>query len=234
MIVGWPNYVDWYRENEGSWGEALGFPGPCRVSWPSGWGGEVTDSIAQGTYANFLDMDAVQRAFAQSIGTNVSWYNSGLKLVEVDDPVWVPICGDCGVFPNDMSVAKLMVPDFCAYGCAGCFDADWENCEWSQDCGSKLFFKTDPEVLSTYSRHLGGSNVGFLDGHARWMSQGELRVEGDKFRCGCWGGGLVESSGRLSRIFPGGPTTVATAGANASYPNVGDEPSTDCGIPPAL
>jgi prepilin-type processing-associated H-X9-DG protein len=49
--------------------------------------------------------------------------------------------------------------------------ADWANCPSSQTCGvvsPAPFF--DPEARKKYGRHMGGVNLGFLDGHAQWMS----------------------------------------------------------------
>ena len=71
------------------WALGDGMPGggPCRIGYPSGWGGEVTDSIAQQRLAIPREdgMGPVHGAFTQSIAVNKV---DDVKLVEVEDPVW--------------------------------------------------------------------------------------------------------------------------------------------------
>jgi prepilin-type processing-associated H-X9-DG protein len=48
------------------------------------------------------------------------------------------------------------------------------NCSATQSCGISRDvtnkFWTDGTYRSKYARHLGGSNIGFLDGHAAWWA----------------------------------------------------------------
>ena len=154
---------------------------PGDSSWPNGWGGEVTDSLLQGRYGTAYDGATVNKAFVQSIGTNIEM--AEVKLVEVHDPVSRPIVGDSGPWPQFMFLGGTGWPDICAIECGNCGGwVDWEaapaDCaEWlaSPDCyhlyaPSNGSFLTNPDLRKPYTRHLGGINLGFLDGHASWMN----------------------------------------------------------------
>jgi prepilin-type processing-associated H-X9-DG protein len=182
-IIGYTDWFGYMVANEGSWGtgETLA---PCGVIWPRGWGGDVTDTLQQ-------DRTAVgaNKAFVQSIG---NMYYPGLKLVEVEDPVNFVVLGDAGVTVDDFSCSTLAYPDICCLGCSGtCGWADWVICTWAQDCGlyeiapNDGSFLTNPELRKPYARHLGGVNVGFLDGHAAWYHSDTIIT---KVRDGDWPG----------------------------------------------
>jgi prepilin-type processing-associated H-X9-DG protein len=171
-------YQDWFSEFQAN--EAL-FPETLCVynAFPRGWGGSITDTILQldslgetGDYSGFI----AHKQFTQSITTNES-ANRGLKLVEVDDPVSFVICGDSSAESSTMNAGNVAYPDICALGCANeiCGFADWEICTWAVDCGLYIYAPNDgsmlanPDLRRRYARHLGGVNLGFLDGHARWF-----------------------------------------------------------------
>ncbi len=157
--------------NEGSWGTGDHDLKPCSLCWPNGWGGEVTDSIWQERTAV-----GANKAFVQSIGTV---YANELKLVEVQDPVNFIVCGDAGATVDDFCAGTLAYPDLCVLECSSsCGWVDWEICISAADCGlyqqapNDGSFLANPELRKPFARHLGGVNIGFLDGHASWfMSQ---------------------------------------------------------------
>ncbi len=176
---GWMEYL---RATEGSWGrndDVRCAGGPCCVAWPPGWGGTVTDSILQGIPAG-----ESSGAFEMGIGTTSG--NTELKLVEIEDPVWFVICSDVGAQESVWMASLVAYPDACRTGCgpsdpiAGCCSADWENCPDSQACGVDWTIKVGffgSEESKRFTRHLGGSNLGFADGHARWFSAGAIVAE---------------------------------------------------------
>ncbi len=88
-IIGYPDWLQYLKDTEGAWGDGSPGGGPCRIGYPSGWGGEVTDSIAQQrlAIARAEGEGPVHGAFTQSIAVNKV---DGLKLVEVEDPVSRP------------------------------------------------------------------------------------------------------------------------------------------------
>jgi len=56
---------------------------------------------------------------------------------------------------------------------------DWETCAADLASGcSPIFappaFLIDPNLRKPYARHLGGTNMGFLDGHASWWNSEKL------------------------------------------------------------
>jgi len=76
---------------------------------------------------------------------------------------------DAGVWTDDYcGLGQAAYPDICAAECGN------EICSWSWEGAEHLVagptFTRDPAYRMRHTRHLGGSNLGFLDGHARWYS----------------------------------------------------------------
>jgi len=177
---GWLAYLD---ATQGSWGrnDPRCSGGPCCVAWPPGWGGSITDSVAQGVNAG-----EDTGAFELGIGTTQP-ANSELKTSQIVDPSWHVVCADAGAQEDIWMASLVAYPDACRTGCGpdppspGCCSADWSNCSWTADCGIdfrlKPKFFTDPGVGKQFTRHLGGSNIGFADGHAAWMPAGSIVSE---------------------------------------------------------
>jgi prepilin-type N-terminal cleavage/methylation domain-containing protein/prepilin-type processing-associated H-X9-DG protein len=217
---GWYQYM---MDHEGEWGRAAGL-GPCNRGWPTGWGGTVTDSIAQQAMGG-----PETGAFEHEIIVNFSLRYESMKLNEVQDPVkFVMVC-DGGTRADIVLGATLAYPDLCILGCAGdpCWEADWENCPWTVDCGAHKEYKTDPQLRKRFARHLGGSNIGFLDGHASWHNAEWILSECPRRTCGCWGGSCV--NGALDGIAVCYPTSAYGSPENGVAP--GECPSLACGQP---
>jgi prepilin-type N-terminal cleavage/methylation domain-containing protein/prepilin-type processing-associated H-X9-DG protein len=171
---GWLGYL---QSTEGKWGrinsncETSGGGGPCCVAWPPGWGGSVTDSIAQ-----MAQSGGDTGAFVMGIGTTTS--NAELKTSSIEDPSWFVVCADAGAQEEIWMPTLVAFPDACRTDCGstdpGCCSADWVNCSDSVACGvppdEKLKIFSDQQVGKRWARHLGGSNIGFADGHASWMA----------------------------------------------------------------
>ena len=137
----------------------------------------MTDSIAQHTLAVPPGRgDESTGAFRRDIG-----YPRAMEVAKssVPDPAWFVVCGDANqaVISSPADIAYANVCHLGWMGTEGC-EADWENCSWTQQCGVSKSeieqFRTNPGVLRKYTRHVGGSNVGFMDGHATWLSAGRL------------------------------------------------------------
>jgi prepilin-type N-terminal cleavage/methylation domain-containing protein/prepilin-type processing-associated H-X9-DG protein len=169
--------TDWFRtlqNHQGEWG-STDVGGPCDLGWPTGWGGTVTDSFTQGKARDWTQQKSAAGAFEQTIGTN-ELDRMDFPMSSIEDPAAFVICGDAGLGPNPGEMdnwGSLAFPEGMDVG-NDCCVADWENCSWSRDCGldvnHKRAFWTDPDLRKRFTRHLGGSNIGFADGHARWMS----------------------------------------------------------------
>jgi len=186
LIFGIP---DWFSELKAN---AELFPEQLCVynSFPSGWGGGITDSFAQlsglGSMTGYGGFSA-EKQFVQSITVNENAHR-GLKLVSVDDPVRFVICGDSSAEAGSMNAGNAAYPDICNLGCAYCDVIeggefwDWDDCAEDLEPGCKPMYAypamlTDPSLRSPYSRHLGGVNLGFLDGHASWWNSEKLLAE---------------------------------------------------------
>ncbi len=207
---GWLGHL---QAHENLWGTDIG--GPCDGGlFPSGWGGSITDTCLQGrgftARGEYPPGTFVQNYSVNSVGEQGAGLNER-KLGSINDPVWFPVVADGGALIGEMRVCTIVIPDLCNVGCASdvtCWQADWEYCPWSQDCGAHMNIKTDPNLFSSMARHLGGTNIGFADGHAAWFSARQILALSPKYACGCWGGGLV--GGQFEGIWPGCPTTAGT------------------------
>ena len=196
----------------GGWGES-GLPsamGPCYLAFPSGWGGVITDSFAQGggvTKVVALYPGPQGGAFTAGIQVNSNLVE--LTRTEVSQPSRFISCGDCGRSFDIWDAQGIALPDTCGTiycggsSCLGvCTNADWENCSWSKSCGVPAEINqrllTDGDYRNGFTRHHGGSNVGFLDGHAKWCAADQLLTRTPPFSkplfeglCSCWIGNGV-------------------------------------------
>ena len=202
FILPGPDWLGYLEANQGQWGGEDG-PGPCsHGAFPPGWGGEVTDSIVQ--YRSAVPGaiwgetgDVAHKAFVQTIATNEQVLYE-MKLVEFNDPVHVPVIGDGGFNRNFFSVGTLAYPDICCAECAGvmpigggwggqaaglnpcpdgsycpeCMNAHAVNAWYSSD-------GYDVKLRKASTRHLGGVNIGWADGHASWVDSQRLVAMSD-------------------------------------------------------
>jgi len=177
FIVGWPDWFSYIRHYEGQWGYGTAFCVKDGV-FPAGWGGDVTDTMLQGRMANEyfggVRSSAAGGAFVQSYAMNFAFREN--KLAWVDDPAAYVAVHDSGGCVDYSAPGHVAYPDMCAAECNSewCAWADWENC--AQYCPEFIYnlppsdgrYARDPTLMNQFTRHLGGSNIGFLDGHARW------------------------------------------------------------------
>ena len=177
------DWVQHYRDHEGGWGRGHwdDAGGPCYTAWPPGWGGDVTDSLTQARMANVYgyggDVEGA-KVFVTGYSVNDSSYD--LNPSVIDDAAWYPVIADGGKQLMFWEANGIAWPDWChvngcglCSGSVGCCNADWQNCEYTQDCGIdwsllEHFFST-PSYRKQFTRHMGGSNLGFADGHAKFF-----------------------------------------------------------------
>jgi prepilin-type processing-associated H-X9-DG protein len=168
-------------------GNALG----CVTQFPPGWGGTITDMYEQmmstgsgcTTSANAIS----QGAFVYHL--MVLYDNYNMKESQMSDTArWITVAE-----PHFARVTSVWHMGFLAYpdgpcklhGAAACGPGG-DPCLADPDCidNGYLDFSgcgaTDPEQASdpttrrSYSRHLGGVNLGFADGHAAWFAADAL------------------------------------------------------------
>ncbi len=158
-------------------------------SLPAGWGGEVTDTLAQGRLAvplaagtragrpmPMMKGEIPQGVFVQSVAVNGD--AAGQRTSAIDSAEAFVVCADGGGRANRISTGTLAYPDICGVECAleACKWFERRDCPIADECGLKKAAPRDgsflgsPMLLKPYTRHLGGVNIGFADGHAKWYS----------------------------------------------------------------
>ena len=214
FIVPMQDWVGYLYDMQGLWGADFE-TGPCYENvFPSGWGGAVTDSILQGVNAGpgvqgSEGTGAALRAFVQDYSTGEqNFYDT--KMVTFRDAVHVPVVADGGMKAGFLSVGTIAYPDICCAECAGVAPYAWSDwigngCpdgSWCYDCyilhaTNRQRDEGPDQGQKDASRHLGGSNVGWADGHASWVAAArfcamsdERELEGIGLICGLWGTSL--------------------------------------------
>jgi prepilin-type processing-associated H-X9-DG protein len=148
----------WYLRDHGSdWGSgSKSCAGACCEAWPPGWGGSVTDSLGMGANA-----ENDPNTFTFSIATTaVESYNRSTSEIG-DTAKWI-VVGDAA-----SGVAAMQQAFGAAYASACCWGLS--------DADTAKFYSTDPSFRKKYAPHMGGLNMGFADGHAKWWD-GEAAV----------------------------------------------------------
>ena len=174
-------YVDWFSQCE-----AHGGGSTCSTWWPNGWGGNVTDSYDMGMMSATSPEATEAGSFVSTIQANIGYgitgdggghATTGVKLASVDDPVRFVAVADGGMSQERaFSADRLAYPDTCRLAMANCCEVccpdpefaygQWDACPWSYHCGAHASQLADPSERKRLSRHMGGVNIGFLDGHA--------------------------------------------------------------------
>jgi prepilin-type processing-associated H-X9-DG protein len=161
----------------------------CNNPFPSGWGGAVTDTVTNHVWCT---PEPGTGAFDMTIGVPDVFDDS---TSQINDPAKYVVAGDAGsnyvIGFND--TAALAYPDYCRMIRQGCSDscgncyggpADEGCCESAANGCSPHRGDWRVAVDAQYRktqfpvRHLGGSNVGFADGHAKWMNSEAILFDG--------------------------------------------------------
>jgi prepilin-type N-terminal cleavage/methylation domain-containing protein len=164
--------------------------------FPPGWGGNITDSNVQGLCSN--DSGAMG-AFSQGIGTPCIL--RGRIPESSHDVARLVVCGDAGVnvesdgnYTSSYAFPDIKFPQWPlnTTGCGGHFGSghcdqsscgDYQTasvCTLLATCfgGDAGKLATDASYRRSFARHLGGDNLGFADGHAKWMPADEILLGG--------------------------------------------------------
>ncbi len=176
---------DWWGAVKAHMGDCPGFMG-CSQTFPPGWGGTATDFVAQGC-AGQSSSDA--GGFEMTIGSQPSWAYD-MKTSQMEDPTKYPVAYDAGYryCIGAVTTNAIAYPDTCRIdhvACSGLWcGGDWTNCSWVAYCSAEkgdVRWGTDPtfRMNNAKPRHLGGSNIGFADGHATWMPSETILFGGE-------------------------------------------------------
>jgi len=179
-----PTTPDWLTALKNSTSCPMGGGRVCVQSFPPGWGGNITDTLTQGQCGQGPG------TFDQSIGTPCPI--RARKFSEIRDATKTIVCLDAGVSMEAGRTSAYAYPDMSKYdqlltGCGG----GGNGGTWNQsDCGNPtIASQCSPLALSaggdgrwtkdvsyrkTFARHLGGENLGFADGHAKWWDAEQI------------------------------------------------------------
>jgi prepilin-type N-terminal cleavage/methylation domain-containing protein/prepilin-type processing-associated H-X9-DG protein len=171
------NGPNWFAELQANWPSCV-----CVEMWPPGWDGENIDTI---TLVDGCPPDAAtpgDGAVEFGYGDMHAVYGQvGLKLASIDDPVKYLILAEQGIKRYFDRVEQVAYPEVCRItwgavvdrGCGtDCQDPVDQGCGiWYEDIDN---FWGDASWRSEFTRHLGGNNLGFADGHAAWWSAGAI------------------------------------------------------------
>ncbi|MDH4179489.1 MAG: type II secretion system GspH family protein [Armatimonadota bacterium] len=207
MILPGPNWLARVKTAEGDWG-ANSDPHLCLKDnvFPPGWGGEVTDSLLQQRAPSIWPIAAnpAYKVFMMAYGFNFGYEQ---KLAGIQDVANHVIVGDAGSWMDWNSPGLYAYPDICCLECGNCWGwVDWEvyddnggppysGCDalsdecWYTFAPNNGAFIKDPSLRKQFARHLGGVNLGYLDGHASWILSDLLiakYAEGGDGTMGLW------------------------------------------------
>ena len=183
-----PCVPDWFTAMVNGADNDCSYNNADNLGFPNGWGGSITDSYQQ------IEMCAGPDTGGIEIGVGVaSWHCMDQKTSAIKDASRRVVCADAGVQMDLARCSWIAYPDICRLDGAACAVTpgvdgtcsvpDWVNCDWTLDCGAgDIRFGTDVQYRKDHSqpRHLGGSNIGFADGHAAWMPAEAILYGGDE------------------------------------------------------
>jgi prepilin-type N-terminal cleavage/methylation domain-containing protein/prepilin-type processing-associated H-X9-DG protein len=169
------DYLKYLEATHGQWVVHGWSPGgdPCAaLAYPPGWGGDVTDSI--GEQIPHVNPGSHPGCFDPTIGYVHLLVD--LRTSQIGDAARCVVCGDA----TNSFGATIQNPGSMLYECCdqGCGNGSYYSCTDSQVCSFPVSdlskWQNDPGYREKYTRHLGGSNVGFGDGHASWFKADAL------------------------------------------------------------
>jgi prepilin-type N-terminal cleavage/methylation domain-containing protein len=204
-----PNWFAEFTAKESASG--CGFiAAPCSYqAFPNGWGGTITDSYQQGPPSEDTG------GFAQNY--SMTTFSKEMKLSSVEDPSnYVCVYEAPRENINGDYVEEAAYPNCCEYACGGCQDNCSSGGSLSSSCTTPAQYgcqgslegKKDPSLAQKWARHLGGDNLGFMDGHAAWWNAQQIFAKAPRWPAGYDGSGALVYRG-IYGLIPRGITTAA-------------------------
>jgi prepilin-type N-terminal cleavage/methylation domain-containing protein/prepilin-type processing-associated H-X9-DG protein len=173
--------ANWFPAVATNWNPCV-----CQEWWPNGWGGTVTDSVTlvdgcpgnSGSLATgAVEIDYVDTHKSGDLEKTVSSIGDASRHL---------VLAERGIKSQYWGIEQIAYPEICRVfwnsdlnrtsSCApGCGDGA------TADCGPPDRNTTDikawinnfwrsPDARKRYTRHMGGNNLGFADGHAKWWA----------------------------------------------------------------
>jgi prepilin-type N-terminal cleavage/methylation domain-containing protein/prepilin-type processing-associated H-X9-DG protein len=177
-----PQYTGpWWKylvaTNGSFWGEdaeiCLKYSYPA---FPPGWGGDVTDSLLQQRTATGTSDEEGNPAVTIGLGFAENG-NYDRKMATIADATNHIVCGEVSSWSSMGTYGSLW--EGCMLLCGT--SEPCTPCTWDSDTQWELW-NGDPSFRSQYTRHLGGMNFGFADGHASWANSEAMYAK--VARCG--------------------------------------------------
>jgi prepilin-type N-terminal cleavage/methylation domain-containing protein/prepilin-type processing-associated H-X9-DG protein len=170
-IVGLPNYFPSLQAN--IWNCWC----PCTLYYPNGWGGAVTDTTLTGQELDPGADGVFESDYCTPESVNGPLGFRELKTAAIPDPAKYLVIAERGNDNTYDRVEKIAYPEVCRItlpavlerGCDG--DGDPPN---DITIDEIVAFYHDATWRNQYARHLGGNNLGFADGHAKWIAASAL------------------------------------------------------------
>ena len=151
----------------------------CQLDWPIGWGGTVTDSFADGDTAS-IETGAFEVDYSVPRG------DADRKTSSINDAAKHMVLVERSIKPDWWGVEQIAYPEICRvfwssdlYRTGSCAPTCSNGSD--NDCGPPDQNTTDiarwinnfwgtSDLRKKYTRHMGGNNIGYADGHAAWMA----------------------------------------------------------------
>jgi prepilin-type N-terminal cleavage/methylation domain-containing protein/prepilin-type processing-associated H-X9-DG protein len=157
------------RDNDSAWGNRnCSGGGPCSGGWPSSWGGTITDSIHQQECSG-----PSKGGFEMSVGTS-GWVMRDVSTSSISDPTYVIVTGDLSsAGQGDIQTISGMLYGYCGLGTDGSISDPTSPCgrEDTPPVNDPYKWNSDWTYRAQSTPHMGGLNLGFADGHAKWWPQ---------------------------------------------------------------
>ncbi len=167
-----PTVPSWFRWTQDHCGQSVCCCGNCQDNYPPGWGGSITDTSVQGSATVGGSRNQIEGSFVRGIesldynyqDTNISQFADASRQVICMDGAmlqWGKILHDA--YPDICRIDRIGLDPSCT--------ADWEGCPWTSECSAlSIGWFFDPNLRKGAARHLGGVNLGYMDGHAKWAN----------------------------------------------------------------
>jgi len=167
----------------------------CRTNgcnaFPPGWGGSITDSAVQGNCSGAGGPSTFKQGYGNPCVLR------GLSPSALREVTKTVVVGDTGADVESMYTTDYAYPDkkiprhMLEPGCEShmakghCDDdscGDYSSaslCTFLSPCfGGSTRVASDVSYRKSFARHMGGSNLGFADGHAKWMDAETIMLGG--------------------------------------------------------
>ncbi len=171
-------------------------PRPCTNVFPHGWAGNATDTVVQG-WNGGCGTIGEPGVFVQNYAFNPNARE--IPTSQMNDPAKYVVIFESGANVESDRTSQAAYTDMCRIDHVLCADnkdcgGDWYNCSQSRECSPLALDHGATQAQAAeaagsvqyrkdhyHARHLGGANLGFADGHAKWMPSETILMSGENW-----------------------------------------------------